>query len=78
MVCLASKAGIYQLLPDKRYGKYFKDLGPLVKVVKKRENSIEGTYIAGKSTIYPSSAAKAKDLYALNNVTLVNDTLNFF
>ena len=70
--------GIYQLLPDKQYGKYFNDFGPLVKVVAKHENSIQGTYIAGKSTVYPSSAAKAKDLYALNNDTLVNDTLDFF
>lgn len=70
--------GIYQLLPDKQYGKYFDDFGPLVSVYDKHEKSIQGTYIAGHSTssVYPGIKDKAK-LYALENDTLVEDALNF-
>ena len=70
--------GIYQLLPDKQYGKYFDDFGPLVSVDDKHEKSIQGTYIAGHSTstVYPNRKNKAK-IYALENNTLVEDALNF-
>ena len=70
--------GIYQLLPDKQYGTYFDDFGPLVSVQGKPEKSIQGTYIAGHSTssLYPNRKNKAK-FYALENDTLVEDALNF-
>ena len=71
--------GIYQLLPDERYQRYFIDYGTLVKVGPTREErSIRGTYIAGdpSSTIYPNSPDKALAHYALSNDNLVNDSLD--
>ena len=76
--------GIYQLLPDERYQRFFFDYGTLVRVkalwgATQEERSIRGTYIAGdpSSTIYPNSPNEALAHYALNNNNLVNDSLDF-
>ena len=81
-ILAANLPGIYQLLPDEHYQRYFIDYGPIVRVGSKEERSIRGTYIAKESTIYPisgnpSNPGKAKAHYSLSNDSLVNDALKF-
>ena len=51
--------GIYQLLPSEEYQNNFFVYDPIVFVGNKYETSIQGTYIASKSTIYPSSEGQS-------------------